>query len=662
MKIRTVSHLTRHLSLVLALAMLLCACRGTETVSSTDSASDTGTASDTDTGTMSATDTTSDAEFTSAAETTPPADTAHDKNGEIPEDTHESTTETTAPTVTETDPADTQDPVTEIPPLTDTPSVETSVTDDATKAKIDGYLAAITENFSVSEQYMLEKNEETFAALTALGRDALPYLTELAEADGEDMDLTACIRRAAARHAAYRIAPELYEGTALSPDGKYCFRASPVTFYENYMRDERTVYDVLSVEDAATGETVLSAAADCTGYTLKWSADDRYLAVLPESEDGGTVLVFDVTEKDVTELPRTEFLNIIHRETGGTHELYSCSLYSFAWLTTSQIQVEAEVRVGVSYYNQSALGWYVYDLGTGTMTKWGYTLPETKTAEKPLSEAEVKRIFEENFAVLSDTVEDEENYYFGEAELIAAQPEAFAAIVALGDAALPYLTPIAQSPASFTTITRGLLAKILIYAIAPETYDCFFPSPDGTYTLRLRVGSFCWSTYRAIYAVRYDQASVLSAETGEVIMTANDYYTNPEVSWSPDARYCAVTNVDPVMFAITDVYALETGEVIRMPYEEIEKQIIAEQVPEYADTTTFYRFCTVVEEWISSDGVCIDTVKMQLSGMVAVAPVDGFFQEAYGYYLYDLVNRTVLEMQYTPYIYEAQTSAAAAGE
>jgi hypothetical protein len=135
-------------------------------------------------------------------------------------------------------------------------------------------------------------------------------------------------------------------------------------------------------------------------------------------------------------------------------------------------------------------------------------------------------------ASLHSVSNDIENRF--EHGLLDAHPDAFAEIVALGEAALPYLEGIGSGG------LRRVIARAAIYAINPEPYDLISMSPDGKHTIKSTVLSF--TAFGITYdGVIYDPALLIDNTTGEVIWRDEYSSYGYHVNWSPDSQYAAIT-------------------------------------------------------------------------------------------------------------------------
>ena len=115
-------------------------------------------------------------------------------------------------------------------------------------------------------------------------------------------------------------------------------------------------------------------------------------------------------------------------------------------------------------------------------------MPDTTTAAP--TDDNIRSVIDKNLDVIAPTDID----FKSENDAIAAHPDEFDKIVALGSDALPYLSEIGNGYESIGSDTSGNLrcfvAKAAEYAIDPEKYDTTVVSPDGKYAVKATVKSF----------------------------------------------------------------------------------------------------------------------------------------------------------------------------
>ena len=125
---------------------------------------------------------------------------------------------------------------------------------------------------------------------------------------------------------------------------------------------------------------------------------------------------------------------------------------------------------------------------------------------------------------------------------IDAHPEAYSAILALGDAALPYLQKVITETSPLFT-NRIHMAKTAAYAIDPALYDIVTESPDGAYRLTLKVQSF-FSSHIAEIGTEYGGMLLTDTASGAELFRkqANEVLWYPEIAWSSDSRFAVITH------------------------------------------------------------------------------------------------------------------------
>ena len=123
-----------------------------------------------------------------------------------------------------------------------------------------------------------------------------------------------------------------------------------------------------------------------------------------------------------------------------------------------------------------------------TKTETTEPVPDTTTAAP--TDDNIRSVIDKNLDVIAPT----DSELVSEADAIAAHPEEFDRIVALGADALPYLSEIGNRYESVGSDTSGNLrcfvSKAAEYAIDPEKYDITVMSPDGKYAVKATVKSF----------------------------------------------------------------------------------------------------------------------------------------------------------------------------
>lgn len=248
------------------------------------------------------------------------------------------------------------------------------------------------------------------------------------------------------------------------------------------------------------------------------------------------------------------------------------------------------------------------------------------------SETEIAEIVDANLAILVP----DNALYSSEKEYIAAQPEAFSAIVALGDAALPCLTEMGQNIMTYDYSAenyRRILAMYAAYTIQPEQYILSYPSPDGKYALVWEVVTFV-TAVDPFGGITYN-VSALDSVTAETVTAKAEFCKDwsASVHWSPDSRYAAVFVGYRHSYRDVYVFDIGRGEGVRLPGER-ELEAMLEKDLTYYDTDTDDEFSCVhilFDEW----GTDTVTTRIMLSSVVGGGV-------EIGSYTYDLAKREIV--------------------
>ena len=196
--------------------------------------------------------------------------------------------------------------------------------------KIEYFLSVILEEteYDYTEQDYIDAHPEAFESIVALGEDALPYLTEIADQIETAKDCNAYTRSAVAWAIAHRIKPELYDSSYSSPDGKYTLTA--IAAFSRYVdvliyKEPWLFYTSMCVTDTETGAVAASMEGNFYDLTVKWSPDSRYAAAQEMKDDErypDEIMVFDIINQTVCSMPRLEIQNRIHGEVPDYVNLY----------------------------------------------------------------------------------------------------------------------------------------------------------------------------------------------------------------------------------------------------------------------------------------------------------------------------------------------------
>ena len=247
------------------------------------------------------------------------------------------------------------------------------------------------------------------------------------------------------------------------------------------------------------------------------------------------------------------------------------------------------------------------------------------------SEEEIAGIVDANLAILVQ----ENVVYSSEKEYITAQPEAFSAIVSLGDAALPYLTEMGENilPYDYSAENyRRILAMYAAYTIRPEQYVLSYPSPDGKYALVWEVVTFV-TAVDPFGGITYN-VNALDTETGEIATAKAEVCKNESASlhWSPDSRYAAVSVGYRHSYRDVYVFDIGRGECVRLPGEGELEAMLGKDLTYYdADTDEEFSCVHILfDEW----GTDTVTARIMLSSVVGGGV-------EIGSYTYDLAKREI---------------------
>ena len=175
-------------------------------------------------------------------------------------------------------------------------------------------------------------------------------------------------------------------------------------------------------------------------------------------------------------------------------------------------------------------------------TKAKTTEPASDTTAAAPTDDNIRSAIEKNLDVIAPT----DSELVSEADAIAAHPEEFDRIVALGADALPYLSEIGNRYESVGSDTSGNLrcfvAKAAEYAIDPEKYDITVVSPNGKYAVKATVKSFF--ELADPFSGKEYYLRLVDNETGETVADAGENmgfnFVLEDISefthWSDDCR------------------------------------------------------------------------------------------------------------------------------
>lgn len=257
-----------------------------------------------------------------------------------------------------------------------------------------------------------------------------------------------------------------------------------------------------------------------------------------------------------------------------------------------------------------------------------------------LSDMEISSIIEENLDALMAVGDD----IFYEQEYIDANPEAFAKIVELGEAALPHLEKISEKyytyDSLFTLQRRCFLAMMAAYKIDPSLYDTVLTSPDGKYTIKASVSTFT-SLWYSLYGITYDSVNLIDNQSGESLVAYDSPCNNISFEWSPDSKYALVRERPGDGRCGSNMYIFDAvkEEYYALPYSELKTEEITNLVKEsFGEEYPLYALHLWFSEWDDDGRVKIDVEFHFLS------PTDAKFVR--GWFIYDLDDRAIVEQEY----------------
>ena len=387
-----------------------------------------------------------------------------------------------------------------------------------------------------------------------------------------------------------------------------------------------------TVQEERNFDTILKEDYDTP--TVTWSSDERYAVVTESSKGSGEITIFDTLTNTMTSMPRLEIQNRIHAEVPDYVNLYCCDLLSYEWETDSILNVQFDMKTGVSFYHQSNMGWYTYDFENGSITALSYDIAIPEPTVNTMTEAEIKAVIDENLDIL---LTDGDEYY-SEKEFIDAHPEAFEAIVALGEAALPYLKEIGDqygyNGGDFSKNNRCFLAKAAEYVIKPDLYDMVVPSPNGKYAVKIIVNSFVG--LNDPFSGIYYHLNLIDIETEANIIMIKDTFLFPwfiyselPIKWSPDSKYVAVEEGYRYYYTVVKILDVQKADYINLPDKEDVELLLGKDLTYYDkdEQRSYSNVHFFISDWKT------DAIKIQIILCDSARGVAGD-----GFYTYDLIK------------------------
>ena len=561
----------------------------------------------------------------------------------------ESTAVTSAPS--ESGKAETTElPVTSAPETPELPDI-TRLTDDDIRAIITNDLRKLSSFIGSkdNEKEIIAENPEVFEEIMSFGERAIPFLDEIISDKSSGYTL-GCI----ARYVAYTLDPSRDDLVFESPDKKVILRLSVGTFMGGrYNYDISPTYDRLTLTTAASPDNpTVSALPDYTSADVLWSDGGNYAVLIGKQNNDRSpspASLIDTLTGKMTALPELEIYNRILESELGLEIFLSFAAESCEW-SEGNLTVGFELKVGAAFYPRTIHGKYTFDTKTNELISVTYDPLTVRTPDGTLTEEEIKKVVDENLDILTadDSLSDED-------KIIAAHPEAFENILALGNGAVEYLNEIGEGYKHVGGDTSGnnrcFIAKAAAYLINPDADDLTFAFPDGRYELKASVYSFS-SLADPFAGVDY-KLCLIDSETKAVISALPSYFAfSPSiydpVYWSPDGEYVAAAESYRHYYTALHIMSAKSGKSIELPGEDGLEDFLgldlAAYDPEHGfdlDNTHIYP-----DEW--GDG----TIRIR----VEKSNSTGIYVDV-GWYIYDIENEEIIEanfgfITYQPELYE----------
>lgn len=490
---------------------------------------------------------------------------------------------------------------------------------------------------SFTTEDCIAAHPDAFEAIVSLGKRAIPFLRKYTDSDyGHDCSM--------ARAAAYAIDPSLYDLVFESPDKSTSIKLSVRSFDEDVISRPRVNYGKLSL--ITDSDIIELGEFDCASAEVSWSDSGNYAVLTGISNNlcvSSDALLIDISNQKSTELPSLEIYNRILADEPELMMILSFSLKNCDW-SSDKLTIGFELEVGAAFYPQIIHGEYTFDIKTNEFVDLKYDPLPNNSQDTDLTGEEIMKIVDENLDILINSNER----FYSEEEFISANPESFAEIVNLGEAALPYLEQLSIAEPMNTyrmftgEISKGMAARIVAYAIKQSLYDVIYTSPDNAYTLRLGVSSFLHMGWGSTIMTAYNQVDIISCADNHTIFAYDvnqryyGPYTNVSVEWSPDSAYIAIQSSDQKKYLVTDIYDVKGLALIELP--SIQELILTMIMPESdaSEYDNLYAIDYSVDSW-SVDG----KVKIKYFFMI------GHFEGGQGYYEYDLTTHDISSVEYT---------------
>ena len=231
------------------------------------------------------------------------------------------------------------------------------------------------------------------------------------------------------------------------------------------------------------------------------------------------------------------------------------------------------------------------------------------------------------------TITDDTEYVTESVTEIATEPMTEIAAEPVTEVLTEPITEVITEPAAEAVTEQTPPAEYT----APA-FDRTELSPDGTMLLGLE---YVPSDVDVMFMELMYRVHILDAESGACIMVAQNPMEYPEIHWSPDSRYVAISHGYNRYYTAAVVLDTVNGREIDLPHWELSKQIFGEISGE--GMGGFYGFFTVPQSW---DG---DILRVEMRGTLSAEWMEGQVGGVIGYYTYDLLTESIIECPYVPF-------------
>lgn len=278
--------------------------------------------------------------------------------------------------------------------------------------------------------------------------------------------------------------------------------------------------------------------------------------------------------------------------------------------------------------------------GDSETTKTETTEPASETTTAALTDGDIRSVIDKNLDVIAPT----DSELGSENDAIAAHPEEFEKIVALGADALPYLSEIGNGYESIGSDTSGNLrcfvAKAAEYAIDPEKYDITVVSPDGKYAVKATVKSFF--ELADPFSGKEYYLRLVNNVTGETVADAGEdmgfNFVLEDISefthWSDDCRSVVIEQRYRHYYSSCCLLTAGKTGVLKLPTDSETEQLSGVKLVWNVDGSdldfTHFQF----DGWLDDS-----TVKVR----IYVSDNAGWYEDA-GWYTYDIRKESIKKL------------------